>query len=214
MTNSNKYQQLLTNNTNWVADKLATDADYFEMLSQGQQPPFLYIGCSDSRLPIDVFTGSMPGQIFIHRNVANQVFLNDMNLLTVLEFAVKTLKVEHVIICGHYGCGGIQAGYSGTNLNIVKNWTMNIRDIAMESKKELDAIPELKDRLNRLSELNVVRQLRQLCKTSVMQDVFNTDVYPKLHGWVLDISQGLIKELPLPIDEWKEYGLVPKNYEL
>jgi len=214
MSNSVEYRQILKNNSNWVADKLATDPSYFEMLSHSQNPPFLYIGCSDSRLPIDVFTGSTPGQIFIHRNVANQVFLNDMNLLTVLEYAVKTLKVKHVIICGHYGCGGIEAAYSGTSMNLVENWTMNIRDIAMESKKELDAIPDLTERLNRLSELNVFRQLRQLCKTSVMHDAFSRNDFPKLHGWVLDISHGLIKDLPIPIDEWKEYGLLPKEYQL
>jgi len=214
MSNSVEYRQILKNNSNWVADKLANDPSYFEMLSHSQNPPFLYIGCSDSRLPIDVFTGSTPGQIFIHRNVANQVFLNDMNLLTVLEYAVKTLKVKHVIICGHYGCGGIEAAYSGTSMNLVENWTMNIRDIAMESKKELDAIPDLTERLNRLSELNVFRQLRQLCKTSVMHDAFSRNDFPKLHGWVLDISHGLIKDLPIPIDEWKEYGLLPKEYQL
>jgi len=213
MNDSITYQQLLKNNANWVEEKLATDPQYFEMLSQGQKPPFLYIGCSDSRLPSDVFTGSIPGQIFIHRNVANQVFLNDMNLLTVLEFSVKTLKVQHIIVCGHYGCGGVEAAYTGTTLNMVENWTMNIRDIAMENKKELDAIPDLKERLNKLSELNVIRQLRQLCKTSVMHDAFRKNEYPKLHGWVLDISHGLIKELPIPVDEWKQYGLLPAAYE-
>ena len=145
--------------------------------------------------------------------MANQVFLNDMNLLTVLEFAVKTLKVQHIIICGHYGCGGVEAAYTGTTLNMVENWTMNIRDIAMENKKELDAIPDLTERLNKLSELNVIRQLRQLCKTSVMHDAFRKNEYPKLHGWVLDISHGLIKELPIPIEEWKDYGLLPTSYE-
>lgn len=206
------YKQLLENNKQWVEAKMQEDATYFEKLSKGQNPPFLYIGCSDSRLPIDVYTGSDPGQIFIHRNVANQVFLNDMNLLTVLEYAVKTLKVEHIIVCGHYRCGGIEAAYSGTTMNLVENWTMNIRDIAMEHKKELDAIPNLEHRLNRLSELNVIRQLRQLCKTSVMHDAFKTTDYPKLHGWVLDISHGHIKELPIPIEEWKEYGLLPAGY--
>ncbi|HMX03736.1 MAG TPA: carbonic anhydrase, partial [Chitinophagales bacterium] len=152
-------------------------------------------------------------KIFIHRNVANQVFLNDMNLLSVLEYAVKVLKVEHVIICGHYKCGGVEAAYSGTTMNIVENWTMNIRDIAMEYKKELDAIEDYQERLNRLSELNVIRQLRQLCKTSVMHAAFNEGAYPKLHGWVLDIAHGLINELPLPIDEWKEYGLLPAGYQ-
>ncbi len=207
------YNQLLKNNTRWVEEKMKEDPSYFTNLSKGQNPPFLYIGCSDSRLPIDVYTGSDPGQIFIHRNVANQVFLNDMNLLTVLEFSVKTLKVEHIIICGHYKCGGVEAAYKGTTLNLVENWTMNIRDIAMENKKELDAIESLEQRLNRLSELNVIRQLRQLCKTSIMHDAFSKSDYPKLHGWVLDIAHGHIKELPIPVSEWIEYGLLPADYQ-
>lgn len=213
MADKIKYEELLLNNRNWVDDKLAEDPDYFNRLASGQQPPFLYIGCSDSRLPIDLFTGADPGRIFIHRNVANQVFLNDMNLLSVLEYAVKVLKVEHIIICGHYSCGGVEAAYYGTSMNIVENWTMNIRDIAMENKKELDAIADSKERLNRLSELNVIRQVRQLCKTSVLHDAFKSGEYPQLHGWVLDIAHGLIKELPLPVDEWKEYGLIPDEYD-
>lgn len=214
MSNSGNYEQLLANNRHWVDEKLATDPEYFHRLSKGQHPPFLYIGCSDSRLPIDLFTGAEPGRIFIHRNVANQVFLNDMNLLSVLEYSVKVLKVEHVIVCGHYGCGGVMAAYQGTTMNIVENWTMNIRDIAMEHKKELDAIDDLGLRLNRLSELNVIRQVRQLCKTSILHDAFSSGTYPKLHGWVLDISSGLINELPLPVEEWKEYGLLPAEYQV
>lgn len=206
------YNELLQNNKDWVSQKLAEDPDYFSRLAQGQNPPFLYIGCSDSRLPIDLFTGADPGRIFIHRNVANQVFLNDMNLLSVLEYAVKVLQVEHVILCGHYQCGGVQAAYHGTGMNIVENWTMGIRDIAMENKKELDTIIDIDLRLNRLSELNVIRQVRQLCKTSVMHDAFRSGKYPKLHGWVLDITHGLIKELPLPVQDWKDYGLLPADY--
>lgn len=212
MSNRIQYDQLLKNNKDWVSEKLSTDPEYFSRLSKGQNPPFLYIGCSDSRLPIDLFTGADPGRIFIHRNVANQVFLNDMNLLSVLEYAVKVLMVEHIIVCGHYQCGGVEAAYKGTSMNIVENWTMNIRDISMEHKRELDAIPDMHERLNRLSELNVVRQLRQLCKTSVLHDAFGSGKYPQLHGWVLDISHGLIHELPLPVDEWKEYGLLPEDY--
>ena len=214
MSTTGNYEQLLANNRNWVDAQLAEDPEYFHRLSKGQHPPFLYIGCSDSRLPIDLFTGAEPGRIFIHRNVANQVFLNDMNLLSVLEYSVKVLKVEHVIVCGHYGCGGVMAAYQGTTMNIVENWTMNIRDIAMEHKKELDAIDDLGLRLNRLSELNVIRQVRQLCKTSILHDAFSSGTYPKLHGWVLDISSGLINELPLPVEEWKEYGLLPAEYQV
>lgn len=206
------YNQLLANNAQWIEEKISTDPDYFNQLSKGQAPPFLYLGCSDSRLPIDLMTKTEPGQIFIHRNVANQVFLNDMNFLSVLEYAIKVLEVQHVIICGHYGCGGVEAAYKGTATGLVENWVMNIRDIAMEHKKELDDINDDKLRLNRLSELNVLRQLKQLCKTSIMHDAFKKNNYPKLHGWVLDISHGKIIEMPLPIDEWKEYGLLPKDY--
>lgn len=206
------YNQLLANNAQWIEEKISTDPDYFNQLSKGQAPPFLYLGCSDSRLPIDLMTKTEPGQIFIHRNVANQVFLNDMNFLSVLEYAIKALEVQHVIICGHYGCGGVEAAYKRTATGLVENWVMNIRDIAMEHKKELDEIKDDKLRLNRLSELNVLRQLKQLCKTSIMHDAFKKDNYPKLHGWVLDISHGKIIEMPLPIDEWKEYGLLPKDY--
>lgn len=214
MTNlkSETYQNLLKNNLDWVEEKLTTDPEYFHRISQGQQPPFLYLGCSDSRMPIDVFTKTEPGQIFIHRNIANQVFLNDMNFLSVLEYAIKILKVQHVIICGHYNCGGIEAAYKGNVSGLVENWIMNIRDIALENKHELDAIEDEQKRLNRLSELNVLRQLRQLCKTSIMHDAFNSENYPQLHGWVLNIHEGKIIDLKLPLDEWKKYGLIPESY--
>ncbi len=208
----NVYQELIANNSKWIEEKLASDPTYFERLSQGQNPPFLYLGCSDSRLPIDVMTKTEPGQIFIHRNVGNQVFLNDMNFLSVLEYAIQILKVQHVIICGHYGCGGVEAAYKGNASGLVENWVMNIRDVSMEYKKELDGISDINLRLNRLSELNVLRQLRQLCKTSIMHEVFKSGTYPKLHGWVLDISHGKIIELAIPAEEWKTYGLLPESY--
>jgi len=209
---SDAYKKLIANNAIWIDEKLSSDPTYFARLANGQNPPFLYLGCSDSRLPIDVMTRTEPGQIFIHRNIANQIFLNDMNFLSVLQYAVQVLHVEHIIICGHYKCGGIEAAYNGTATGLVENWVMNIRDIAMENKKELDDIADREQRLNRLSELNVIRQLRQLCKTSIMHDAFKSNTYPKLHGWVLDIRHGKIIELPLPLDEWKQYGLLPADY--
>jgi carbonic anhydrase len=211
--NSEVYQKLIDNNSEWVREKLSEDPTYFERLSTGQNPPFLYLGCSDSRLPIDVLTKTEPGQIFIHRNIANQVFLNDMNFLSVLEYAIKVLQVDHVIICGHYKCGGIEAAYTGIAPGMVENWVMSIRDIAMENKAELDAIADVGSRLNRLSELNVISQLRQLCKTSVMHDALKSGKYPKLHGWVLDISHGKINELNIPVEEWKRYGFLPASYQ-
>lgn len=206
------YKRLLQNNFKWVQEKQNSDPDYFRQLSQPQRPPFLYLGCSDSRLPIDLFTGANPGEIFIHRNIANQIFLNDMNFLSVLEYAVTILKVEHVIVCGHYNCGGVEAAYTGAATGLTKNWVMNIRDLALENKIELDAIDDLKNRLSRLSEMNVIRQVRQLCKTSVMTEAFQSGKYPEVHAWVLDIYHGAIKELELPLDEWKLYGLLPLDY--
>ncbi|MFN3939770.1 MAG: carbonic anhydrase [Chitinophagales bacterium] len=207
------YKRLLLNNASWVKEKQTSEPDYFHQLSQPQHPPFLYLGCSDSRLPIDLFTGANPGEIFIHRNIANQIFLNDMNFLSVLEYAVTVLNVEHIIVCGHYNCGGVEAAYTGAATGLTKNWVMNIRDLALENKMELDTYTDMQSRLNRLSELNVIRQVRQLCKTSIMTEVFHSGNYPKIHGWVLDIYRGAIKELVLPIAEWKQYGLLPADYE-
>lgn len=208
------YKKFLEHNNSWRVEKSKTEPSYFDELSRPQQPPFLYLGCSDSRLPIDLFTGAEPGQIFIHRNIANQIFLNDMNFLSVLEYAVEVLKVKHIIVCGHYNCGGVEAAYTGTASGLTKNWVMHIRDLAMENKLELDAFPDMESRLGRLSELNVMLQLRQLCKTSIMIEAFASGNYPKIHGWVLDIHNGAIHELQLPIDEWKQFGLLPADYTI
>lgn len=208
-----RYKKLMQNNANWIVEEKKANPDYFKELSKPQHPPFLYLGCSDSRLPIDLFTGAKPGEIFIHRNIANQVFLNDMNFLSVLEYAVDILHVDHIIICGHYNCGGVEAAYVGKASGLIKNWVMSIRDLALEKKDELELIPDITKRLHRLSELNTIRQLRQLCKTSIMTQAFASDKYPKIHGWVLDIYDGSILELPLPIAEWKKYGLLPADYE-
>ncbi len=207
-----RYKKLLENNTYWREAEKTSNPDYFRELSGPQHPPFLYLGCSDSRLPIDLFTGAKPGEIFIHRNIANQVFLNDMNFLSVLEYAVKLLHVDHIIVCGHYDCGGVEAAYLDNARGLTKNWVMAIRDLALEKKAELELIPDLGDRLHRLSELNTIRQVRQLCKTSIMTEAFASGKYPKIHAWVLDIYNGSIIDLPLPIDEWKRYGLLPPDY--
>ncbi|MFT2008135.1 carbonic anhydrase [Pontibacter sp. 13R65] len=203
------YEDLLENNQEWAAEKLEQDPTYFEKLSQGQKPPFLFIGCSDSRMPLNNFTKTEPGELFIHRNVANQVSLTDMNLLSVLEYAVEALNVQHVVVCGHYFCGGVAAAYKGNATGVVESWVNPIREIYLQNRVEIDAIEKEEDRVNKLAELNVIAQVRNICNTSVMHRAFKTGSYPKLHGWVLDIRNGKIKELELPTDEWRELGIIP-----
>jgi len=189
------YQDLISNNKKWVSELLSKDPDFFTKLSVGQSPPFLFIGCSDSRKPLDTILKTKPGELFIHRNVANQVSLTDMNLLSVLEYALDSLKVSHVIVCGHYGCGGVQAAYEGNAVGIVENWVTPIRDIYLENKKMLDDISDKTQRLNILSELNVKQQVENLKKTSVFHRAIKRGDCPSLHAWVLDLKTGLIKEL-------------------
>ncbi|MCW8132455.1 MAG: carbonic anhydrase [Planctomycetota bacterium] len=206
------YSDLLDNNRRWVDETLKRDPEYFAKLAEGQHPPFLYIGCSDSRKPLNTITQTRPGEVFIHRNVANQISLTDMNLLSVLEFAIESLKVKHVIVCGHYGCGGVTAAYRGTATGLVENWVTPIKDLALVHKDELNELSTEEDRLNRLSELNVLAQVRNLCKTSILHRAFARGDYPQLHGWIFAIRSGLIQEQQLPLGNWKELGLIPKDY--
>jgi len=207
-----KYEDLLNNNQEWAQEKLTQDPDYFETLSKGQKPPFLFIGCSDSRMPLNNFTKTEPGELFIHRNVANQVSLTDMNLLAVLEYAVDALKVEHIVICGHYFCGGVAAAYAGTATGVVESWVNPIREIYLTHRSEIDALENEEDRINRLAELNVIAQVKNICNTSVMHRAFKNGTYPKLHGWVLDIRIGKIKELDIPMEEWQSIGILPVSH--
>lgn len=202
------YEDLIQNNTEWAEEKLEQDPTYFENLSKGQKPPFLFIGCSDSRMPLNNFTKTEPGELFIHRNVANQVSLTDMNLLSVLEYAVEALKVQHIVVCGHYFCGGVAAAYAGTATGVVESWVNPIRELYLQNRTEIDAIEKEEDRINKLSELNVIAQVKNICNTSVMHRAFKAGSPPKVHGWVLDIRSGLIKDLPLPIKEWQEIGII------
>ncbi|MER2999463.1 carbonic anhydrase [Pontibacter populi] len=204
-----EYADLINNNRKWVAEKLELTPGYFKQLAQGQKPPFLYIGCSDSRMPISSFTQTEPGELFIHRNVANQVSLTDMNLLAVLEYAVEALDVQHIVICGHYCCGGVEAAYKGTATGVVENWVSPIRDIYMQNRQEIDSLPTEKEKLNKLSELNVIAQVKNICTTSVMHRAYKTEKFPSVHGWVLDIEHGYIKDLELPTKEWQSLGILP-----
>ena len=189
------YQRLLSNNKAWVKDKLAVDQDFFENMAGGQQPPFLWIGCADSRVPAELITGTGPGELFVHRNVANMVIPTDLNLGTVLEYGVDHLKVEHIIVCGHYGCGGVAAASSQQDLGRLNNWLGHIKDVYAKNAEELDAITDDTERLNRLVECNVVEQVAHLAAMDFIQKMWKTNKQPMLHGWVYDLHTGTIKDL-------------------
>lgn len=189
------YKGLLEGNRAWVKEKLSHDPEYFERLSKGQSPQVLWIGCSDSRVPANEVTGTQPGDIFVHRNIANMVIHSDMNLLSVLDYAVNILKVRHVIVCGHYGCGGVKAAMDNGQHGLVDNWLRHIKDVYRFHTAELESIPDMEDRFNRFVELNVIEQVFDLSKTSIIQNAWQSRHQPMVHGWVYSLQTGLIKDL-------------------
>ncbi|MBX3254795.1 MAG: carbonic anhydrase [Chitinophagaceae bacterium] len=187
------YQKLLLENKAWAAEKIDSDPDYFNRLANVQTPEFLWIGCSDSRVPANEITGTKPGEIFVHRNIANMVIHTDVNLLSVLDYAVNHLKVKHIIVCGHYGCGGIKASMTNTDYKAVLNmWLRNIKDVYRHNREELDAIENLEERSDRLSELNVIEQVVRLSQTTIVQNAWEKEKAPHLHGWVYGLKDGMI----------------------
>lgn len=189
------YKSLLEGNRNWVKEKIDKDPQFFERLSKGQSPQVLWIGCSDSRVPANEVTGTQPGDIFVHRNIANMVVHSDMNLLSVLDYAVNILKVKHVIVCGHFGCGGVQAAMGNEQYGLVDNWLRHIKDVYRIYHYELDGIKNQDDRSNRFVELNVIEQVLDLSKISIVQNAWSSQTELTLHGWVYSLKTGLIKEL-------------------
>ena len=189
------YNKLLENNKKWVADQLAIDPVYFEKLANSQNPEYLWIGCSDSRVPANQITGTSPGDIFVHRNIANMVIHSDMNMLSVLSYAVEVLKVKHIIVCGHYGCGGVLAAMENKQFGLIDNWLRHIKDVYRLHFKELDSIKDNKQRADRLVELNVIEQVQDLGKTSIVQNAWKREQPLHLHGWVYDVKDGIIKDL-------------------
>ena len=187
------YEKLLLENKAWAAERVQDDPDFFKRLSQLQAPEFLWIGCSDSRVPANEITGTQPGEIFVHRNVANMVVHTDLNLLTVLDYAVNHLKVRHVIVCGHYGCGGVKAAATQHSLGIINKWLRNIKDVYRYHRDELDGISDEDKKVDRLVELNVQEQVMNLAKTSIIQKAWKHENRPHLHGWVYGLQDGIIK---------------------
>lgn len=187
------YNQLLLNNKLWAQGMVEQDPEFFTRLENLQQPEFLWIGCSDSRVPANEITGTLPGQIFVHRNIANMVVNTDVNLLSVLQYAVEELKVKHVIVCGHYGCGGVAAALTSRSFGILDTWLRNIKDVYRLHKEEVDAMPTERERLDRMVELNVAEQVLDLSKTAIIQKAWAKRNGPYLHGWVYSLKDGLIK---------------------
>jgi carbonic anhydrase len=193
------YKQLLDNNKKWVDSKLNQDPDFFKKLASGQKPPVLWIGCADSRVPANEIIGAQPGEVFVHRNIANMVVHSDMNMLSVLDYAVNVLEVKHVIVCGHYGCGGVQTAMTNKHVGLIDNWIRHIKDVYRFHNEELNAIEDEKKRFDRFVELNVVEQVLDLAKTSIVQGAWERGQNLHVHGWVYDIRDGLINGLDITI---------------
>jgi carbonic anhydrase len=197
------YEKLLLANKAWAKEKVQDDPEYFSRLAHIQTPKFLWIGCSDSRVPANEITGTEPGEIFVHRNVANLVVHTDLNLLTVLDYAVRALKVEHIIVCGHHGCGGVRAAMTHHDMGIANKWLRNIKDVYRFHRDEIDAINDENLKIDRMVELNVQEQVMNLAKTSVVQRAWKNEQRPHLHGWVYDLRDGIIQpvcEMPAGSD--------------
>lgn len=189
------YKKLIDNNKAWVEKRLAQDPNYFKNLAKGQQPPVLWIGCADSRVPANELIGAQPGEVFVHRNIANMVIHTDMNMLSVLDYAVNALKVKHIIVCGHYGCGGIKAAMGNQHIGVIDNWIRHIKDVYRFHYKELDSISNEEKRFDRFVELNVKEQVYDLAKTSIVQGAWDNKQELYIHGWVYDIGTGLVNDL-------------------
>jgi carbonic anhydrase len=194
------YQKLLNGNKTWVEGKLKSDPSYFDELAKGQSPDYLWIGCADSRVPDNEITGADPGDIFVHRNIANMVVHTDINMLSVLQYAVEVLHVKHIIVCGHYGCGGVLTAMDRADKGLVSNWLRNIKEVIYKHKDELTAIGDPHAKADRLVELNVLQQVENLAKTSFVQTAWRKREL-EIHGWVFDIRTGKIIDLDAKIDE-------------
>ncbi len=192
---------LFENNNHWVEESLSKDPSYFQNLAKGQTPKYLWIGCSDSRVPANQVVGLTAGELFVHRNIANLCIHTDFSFLSVLEFAVTKLQVEHIIVCGHYGCGGVQAALENEEFGLVDNWLLNIRDISLKYSEELESISSLEKRFRRLVELNVQEQVKNICHTPIVQKAWKSTEHLCVHGWVYDINTGKLKDLNITFSE-------------
>jgi carbonic anhydrase len=208
-----QYDQLFINNRKWVDEMMEKDPNYFVNLSKGQSPQFLFIGCSDSRVPADKITGSQPGEMFVQRNIANMVVNTDINLMSVLQYSVEILNVKHVIVCGHYGCGGIRAAMEDNAHGLIDKWLRNIKDVYRLHQQEIDSIEDHEMKHKRMVELNVREQVYNLLKTSFVQKNRELYGFPQVHGWVYDIHDGKLVDLNIDMNnEFPEFNKLYKIY--
>jgi carbonic anhydrase len=200
MTLEQSYQKLIDGNRKYSLEKRFDDPEYFKKLSIGQTPEYLWIGCSDSRVPANEITNTQSGEIFVHRNIANLVIHTDLNALSVIAYAIEVLKVKHIIVCGHYGCGGIRTAMTNKAVGFVDNWLRNIKDVYAKHSEELDSIVDFDKRADRLTELNVIEQVKNLCRTKKVQRAWKERSL-QVHGWVYGLNSGLVKDLQVVHDE-------------
>ena len=189
------YENIFENNKKWIEEKLGQDADFFKKLAEGQAPEYLYIGCSDSRATAEELMGMQPGEVFVHRNIANVVNTLDMSSTAVIQYAVQHLKVKHIIVCGHYGCGGVKAAMGNNSIGIIDNWIRHIKDVYRFHHQELDAILDEKERFNKFVEINVKEQVMDLANTSIVQNAWKNGQELSLHGWVYGLNDGYVTDL-------------------
>lgn len=205
------YKQILENNKEWVRTKLDEDPNYFTKLAKGQKPPLLWIGCADSRVPANQIINAPPGEVFVHRNIANMVIHSDMNMLSVLDYAVNVLHIKHVVVCGHYGCGGVEAAMGNQSMGLIDNWIRHIKNIYRLHKDELNSIEDHQSRFDRFVELNVIEQVYDLAKTSIVQNIWSKGEDLMLHGWVYGVNTGIVKDLDVNI---KNQSQLEETYQL
>ena len=198
------YKKIIENNKKWVESQVALDADFFKDLAKGQQPPLLWIGCSDSRVPANEIIGAKPGEVFVHRNIANMVVHTDMNMLSVLDYAVNVLKVSHVIVCGHYGCGGVKAAMGNQSIGLIDNWIRHIKDVYRLHEDYLNSIVDEDDRFNKFVEINVQEQVFDLAKTSIVQNAWRNGQELTLHGWAYGLNSGYVTDLEVNMSSNEE----------
>ena len=190
---------LLENNRSWAADMTRQDAEFFRRLSSQQSPRYLWIGCSDSRVPANQIVGLMAGEMFVHRNVANVVVHTDLNCLSAIQFAVEVLRVEHIIVCGHYGCGGVLAALQNVRLGLIDNWLRHVQDVLTKHRTQIDALPSEPAQHDRLCELNVIEQVNNVSQTTVIRDAFARNQSLSVHGWIYGLSDGLLRDLGVTV---------------
>lgn len=193
--------ELFANNRDWALRMTREDPDFFGRLARQQTPQYLWIGCSDSRVPANEIVGLLPGEMFVHRNVANLVIHADLNCLSTIQFAVDVLRVRHIIVCGHYGCGGVLAALRGDKLGLIDNWLRHVQDIGLKHQEHLDELPGDAERHDRLCELNVIEQVVNVCRTTVVRDAWSRGQQVSVHGWIYDIRDGLLRDLDIGITD-------------